>query len=257
MSELTLTELAPGLHRLLVPGGAAHLLNVYLWCEGTEVTLIDTGWAGSSTLIARALATLGRKPSDVARIILTHFHEDHAGAAAEIIGWGDVEVVAGADDASFVAGTSRGPLPVLTEAERSIHPESQDPPHGPACRVDRLVRDGDVLNFAGGARVIATPGHTPGSIALFLPEPGAVLTGDAVAELNGDVILGVFNVDRAIARASLTRIADTNAQIAGFGHGNPVLTEAFRRIQNATDPFAEPVAEPVAEPFADPVTREP
>lgn len=75
--------------------------------------------------------------------------------------------------------------------------------------------DGDVLDFAGGARVIAAPGHTPGS----------------------DVILGAFNVDREQARDSLRRIAATGAQVAGFGHGEAVLSDAHVRIRTATDPL--------------------
>lgn len=63
-------------------------------------------------------------------------------------------------------------------------------PPAPPVRVDREVRDGDVLDFAGGAHVISTPGHTDGSIALHLPEHGVLLTGDIAAEYEGEVILG-------------------------------------------------------------------
>lgn len=112
------------------------------------------------------------------------------------------------------------------------------PPHGPACRVDRVVRDGDVLDFAGGTQVIEVPGHTPGSIALYLPAADTLLTGDTVAEFNGQVILGVFNTDRAEAVRSLGKLAATGAQIAGFGHGEAVLTDAAARIAAATDAFA-------------------
>lgn len=78
----------------------------------------------------------------------------------------------------------------------------------------------------------------PGSVALFLPAGDAMLTGDAVAEFNGAVILGVFNTDRTAARRSLRRIAETGAQIAAFGHGNPILKDAHQHIAQAQDPFA-------------------
>ncbi|QIM18771.1 MBL fold metallo-hydrolase [Leucobacter coleopterorum] len=238
MVDLQLSRLTANLHRLLIPGGPAHLLNAYIWLEDDEVTLIDTGWPGSAPLFESALAQLGRSRSDVVRIVLTHFHEDHTGSAAEIAGWGDVEVVAGALDAPFVAGTSAGPLPMLTTSERTIHAESEEPPHGPLCHVGREVRNGDLLDFAGGTRVLETQGHTPGSISLFLPAANAVLTGDAVAEFNGEVILGVFNTDRKAAQQSLEIIADTGAQIAGFGLGNPILKDAHRLIREARVPFA-------------------
>lgn len=233
-----LLQLAPSLYRLRIPGGQVHLLNSYVWLGPDGVTLVDTGWPDSAGLIAEALAALGMRRLHVTRIVLTHFHEDHCGAAAEIADWADVEVIAGAGDAAFVRGDEPGPLPVLTDGERALHSDFDTPPHGPACRVDRVVRDGDVLDFAGGTQVIEVPGHTPGSIALYLPAADTLLTGDTVAEFNGQVILGVFNTDRAEAVRSLGKLAATGAQIAGFGHGEAVLTDAAARIAAATDAFA-------------------
>ena len=240
MSPPDLLELGPSLYRLRVPGDRAHLLNCYLWVGPDGVTLIDTGWPDSAALIAEALTTLGKRRADVVRIVLTHFHEDHAGSAAEIAGWSTVEVIVGADDAPYVLGAERGPLPALTALERTIHADFDEPSHGPACPVSRAVRDGDILGFAGGARVIEVPGHTPGSIALYLPDVEAVLTGDAVAKFNGQVILGVFNTDRVAAQRALGTLAATGAQTAGFGHGEAVLTQACDRIAAAVDVFADP-----------------
>ncbi|MGB8407860.1 MAG: MBL fold metallo-hydrolase [Mycobacterium sp.] len=238
MSSPDLLQLAPQLYRLRIPGGAAHLLNCYLWIDDTGVTLVDTGWPDSADVIADAVLALGRHRHDVSRIVLTHFHEDHAGSAAEIAGWSSVEVIAGAADAALVEGSQRGPLPVLTAGEQTIHPGFTEAPHAPPCRVDRVVRDRDVIEFGGGARVLEVPGHTPGSIALYLPAVDTVLTGDAVAEFNGQIIVGVFNVDRQAAIAALSTLAATGAQIAGFGHGEAVLSDAAMRIGQAVDAFA-------------------
>ena len=233
-----LLELAPALYRLRIPGGQAHLLNSYLWLESDGVTLVDTGWPDSAELIADALAMLGRRRIHDRRIVLTQIHEDNCGAAAEIASWSDIEVIAGAGDAAYVRGDEPGPLPVLTEFERTLRPEFDTPPHGPACRVDRVVTDGDVLDFAGGARVLSVPGHTPGSIGLYLPDVDAVLTGDTLAEFNGRVILGVFNTDRHAVAQSAGRFAATGARIAGFGHGEVILVDAAARIAEAADAFA-------------------
>ncbi len=239
MSRPDLLQLASSLYRLRIPGGPAHLLNSYLWVDDHGVTLIDTGWPDSAGLMLEALAVLGKQRHDVTRIVLTHFHEDHAGSAAEIASWSPAQVIAGDGDAAYVRGADRGPLAVLTRREQSIHAGASEPPHGPPCRVDLVVGDGDILDFAGGATVLEVPGHTPGSIALYLPEVDAVLTGDAVAEFNGQVILGVFNVDRLAATRSLSKIAATGAQIAGFGHGEAVLHDASARIASAIDAFAD------------------
>ncbi len=217
--------------------GPAHLLNCYLWVGDDGVTLIDTGWPDSAESILAALRALRFGREDVMRVILTHYHEDHCGSAAQIATWSTVEVVAGAMDTPFIQGDEPGPLPVLTPAERTLRPDITVPPHGPPCRVHRTVRDGDILAFAGGTRVIDVPGHTPGSIALYLPAVDAVLTGDAVAEFHGQVILGVFNVDRPAAAESMRRLAATGAQVAGFGHGEAVLSGGADRIAAAVDLF--------------------
>lgn len=60
--------------------------------------------------------------------------------------------------------------------------------------VDVDVAGGEELGFGGGARVMHVPGHSPGSIALYLPEHRVLFTGDTVAAADdGTVILGVFN----------------------------------------------------------------
>ena len=50
-----------------------------------------------------------------------------------------------------------------------------------AKRVAKELKDGDVLHVGGEElRVLAVPGHSPGSIALYAPESGFVITGDAL-----------------------------------------------------------------------------
>ncbi len=137
-------------------------------------------------------------------------------------------------DAPVIRGEAVGPPPNFTDFERELHARvAAGLPPAPPARVDREVRDGDVLDFGGGARVISTPGHTDGSIALHLPEHGVLITGDIAAEYEGEVILGVFNLDRAQAAASFGRLADRDADIACFGHGEPVIGDAQARLQQA------------------------
>jgi len=71
-----LVEVVPGLYRLRIPGGEAHMLNCYLWLGLESVELFDTGWADSAPLIEAALHAFGRKRADVAHVVVSHFHED-------------------------------------------------------------------------------------------------------------------------------------------------------------------------------------
>lgn len=81
---------------------------------------------------------------------------------------------------------------------------------------------------------VAVPGHTPGSVAIYLPRHRVVFTGDAVARRdNGTVICGVFNVDRAQAAASFRRLAGLSVALACFGHGEPLTRNAAAALEAA------------------------
>jgi len=226
---VSIVELRPHLYRLLLGRYQAYLRR-----EDDSVTLIDTGEAGSGPGIVEALQQIGLVGSDLDRVVLTHFHDDHVGSAAEVASWGAVQVVAHAADAPVIRGEAVGPPPNFTDFERELHDRvAAGLPPAPPVRVDREVRDGDVLDFGGGAHVISTPGHTDGSIALQLPAHRVLITGDIAAEYEGEVILGVFNLDRAQAAASFRRLVELDADVACFGHGEPVIGNAGARLQQA------------------------
>ena len=71
-----MVELRPHLH-LIKPGGG----QVYVWQDGSQLTMVDTGIPGSESDLSAAFAELGYQRADLRRVIITHGHEDHAGAA--------------------------------------------------------------------------------------------------------------------------------------------------------------------------------
>jgi glyoxylase-like metal-dependent hydrolase (beta-lactamase superfamily II) len=200
----------------------------WLWRDGDEVTLIDSGPAGSGDRIAAALAELGLDRDAVVRVVLTHFHDDHAGSAAEVRSWAGAEVVAHVAEAPVVRGEVPGAPPDLLAVEEELLARvSAGLPAAPPCPVDREVVDGDVLAFAGGAHVVHGPGHTPGSIALHLPGPRVLFTGDTVAESAGTVLVGPFNQDRGQALESFRRVVAFDVDLALVGHGEPIGATAL------------------------------
>ncbi|MEW2069332.1 MBL fold metallo-hydrolase [Streptomyces sp. NPDC007346] len=205
--------------------------QAYLWRDGADLTLIDAGDIESAAAIEDAVRGLGLAPARIGRIVLTHGHRDHYGAAQELADRHGAEIVAHRLDAPVIRGELPVPEPELLDWERPLYENELTVPDAPPTRVDREVDGGEVLPFGGGARVVHAPGHTPGSIALHLPRHGVLFTGDTVAEA-GEVMLGVFNVDRAQAQDTFRRLAALEARTVCFGHGDP-LTEDAAQVMRA------------------------
>lgn len=113
---MALVELRPHLYRLVLGR-----FQAYLWRDRDSVTLIDTGEAGSGALVAAALGHVGLSLGDVDRVVLTHFHGDHVGSAAEIVTGRRARVVAHERDAPIIRGDRQGPAPKVTESELEIY----------------------------------------------------------------------------------------------------------------------------------------
>ncbi|WP_030384289.1 MBL fold metallo-hydrolase [Streptomyces sp. NRRL S-241] len=219
--------LANRLHMLRFPIGQA-----YLWQDGEALTLIDAGHAGSAAEIERAIRSLGWAPEQLERIVLTHCHRDHVGAAGELAARWGARVLAHRLDAPVIRGELPVPEPVLLDWEVPLYAHGLTVPEAPPTRVDRELEDGEDLGFGDGAYVVHAPGHTDGSIGIHLPRHGVLFTGDCVAAV-GPLMLGVFNVDRARAIAAFGRLASLAPSIACFGHGDPLTENTAQALAKA------------------------
>src|SRR3954451_6244595 len=109
--------------QLVVPGVwmlPFEIGQAYIWDWDAGLTVIDTGVPGSASAILQAIEALGRRPSDVKEIVLTHYHYDHRGSAAELAARTGATVIAHVAEAPFISGTRPQIPPKLTDFERPI-----------------------------------------------------------------------------------------------------------------------------------------
>ncbi len=168
-------EITPHIHAVRTPLGPTpdRFVNVYL-VYGNGITVIDTGFNGSEKLIYEDIRLTGRDPSEIGLIILTHSHPDHTGSAKMIRDLTGCTIAAHPLDAPAIENVD----PALLKSPAPGVP----PMVGGPVPVGRLLGDGDTISLGRGLtlEVLHTPGHSPGSISLFLREEMALFTGDTV-----------------------------------------------------------------------------
>ncbi|WP_144719866.1 MBL fold metallo-hydrolase [Agrococcus jejuensis] len=217
-------QLAPGVHRL-GDDRVAFLLVV----DDDGLTLVDAGLPGSRRDLRRALRALDRAEADIRGVVLTHGDADHIGFAEALRAEHGIPVYVHEADAARTRGDQKAP-PTATPPWRMGAAlgfvGTMLAKGGRTRRLGevRTVVDGDVLPLPGSPVVVGMPGHSPGSIAVHLPEHRVVAVGDALTTrhvLTGDTTpqLAPFTDDLADADASLTRLAAVDADIVVPGHG--------------------------------------
>jgi glyoxylase-like metal-dependent hydrolase (beta-lactamase superfamily II) len=209
--------------------------NVYLLVDD-GLTLVDTGFSGRADQILEQIEELGYSPSDIKRIIITHHHADHIGSLAALKKATQAEVIAHPADAPYIDGSlpQLGPSRPRWLSKLSSRFSWQWATEPVA--VDTLVNDGDELPILGGIKILHTPGHTPGSICLYLQSKDLLIAGDLLAHRFGLKLPSrMFTVDIAQEVQSVKRIASLEFGIICFGHGSPITYQAHQAVAHFAD----------------------
>ncbi|GIG28535.1 MBL fold metallo-hydrolase [Cellulomonas marina] len=227
-----LTEVADRVHRI-----DHAYVNCYLVEEEGRLLLVDTGVPAHWRRIGEAVRALGRRPSDVVAVALTHGHFDHTGNVARAMDVLGVPVWAGTEDLELVEHPYRYAHENPLAAYPLRHPAgvpvlaalmAAGAWHVRGARGLRAYESGGVLPVPGRPVVVDSPGHTWGHVALHLPERGVLLSGDALVTLDPytggrgpQIVAGAATADSAAALASLDALEATGAATVLPGHGDP------------------------------------
>lgn len=209
-------------------GGRARYTAGYL-LDAAEPALVETGPGTSVEPVTAALEHLGIAADELAHIVLTHIHLDHAGGAGSLASrfpraaiWVHARGAPHlAEPSRLVASTAR------VWGEREMRELFGPVEPAPAARLHPL-EDGDLIDLGDRAlAVLATPGHASHHVALVDSRSGAVFTGDALGIHVPDLPVlrpatppPEFDLDRYVA--SVERIRGAARSVLLFAHFGPL-----------------------------------
>ena len=212
-------------------GDIKDTIHPALLVDDTSAVLVDCGYTGFLPRIEEALEKAGIHGGQLTYVVITHQDHDHMGALAALKRkYPHIKVVAGKAEAPYITGEKKSLRILQAEALQETLPQDKKA-FGEAflrvlnsvepAPVDITVEDGDSFPWCGGCEVIATPGHTPGHISLYLKKHQTVIVGDAAVVENGRLAIAnpEFTLDMAAAEASLQKIKQLPAKRVICCHG--------------------------------------
>lgn len=215
--------------------------NTYLWIDEAGLMLVDSGRPGDADTILNYVQEIGRHPSEIEAILITHADYDHAGSAARIQEHSGATIYAGPRSAELLSvGKSPKHMPGLAQfiIDRFFH--FQPVPE----ETIKTVSDGETLPAMNDWHVLATPGHTRDHHAFFSSLHGILFAGDALNTRGGRLQCTPkrISADIGAARQSAMRLLKLHPALIACGHGRPMGTHSaddtmrlYRELQSAAE----------------------
>ncbi|PWB96095.1 MBL fold metallo-hydrolase [Salinibacterium hongtaonis] len=222
------------------------IVAAYLVVTPQGVTLIDAGLSGHWRDLIAEMRSLGLTLEDVRGLVLTHGDTDHIGFAERLRRETGVPVYVHSADAARARGEAKpeaawGGMKVGAVARFVAYAARKGGLRTRYLTKVVEISDGQVLDLPGSPRVIGLPGHSPGSIAIHVPEADALFVGDALTTRH--VLTGErgpqpapFTDEPERAIESLHGLTGVEATWVLPGHGTP-WSGGVASVVRAVDAF--------------------
>ena len=197
--------------------------------RGSRPCLVETGTAPSAPIVRTALASLGIGAEDLASVVVTHIHLDHAGGAGDIAAmYPKAEIVVHQRGARHLADPSR-----LMASAKLVYGDALDRLFGalapvPVDRI-RALDDTGVVDLGDGRRLDShySPGHAKHHVGLLDSASGDLYVGDAAGvyiQETGDLRPATPppDFDLEVALGSLEKFRALQPTRLLFSHYGPV-----------------------------------
>ena len=234
-------EITPRIHSIEAPQAfytGPQAPNVFLVIDGGEGALIDSGFGDEQSLRARLDYLQERPEVNVRYIILTHHHFDHTSGAPRLRQATGAQVVMHPQEERFLLdwqGDAPQDLEVPPDQQAIVEHMQRFRQQAAEAVPDLPVTDGAVLGVGGlSLEILHTPGHTLGSICVYIRAERALFTGDTALGLGTVAISPPPYGDMALYLQSLERLKALDASVMFPGHGRPV-EDVARKLQELID----------------------
>lgn len=199
--------------------------------------LVDTGIPNEDAKIVQMLEQNGLALKDLALIIHTHGHLDHCGSTKALLQQYKIPTLIHAHDAAMATSGNSGSFKASSWFGKFLKNKIEGIPYPPFIPDIVFLDEFDLTSFGIDARLIHTPGHTPGSLSL-LRNDGKAIVGDL---LMGGFFLGkilkkypnryYFEDDPNAIRQSLKLLHQQKVKTLYVGHGGPLaMDRVIRKI---------------------------
>lgn len=223
------TDLGHGVHAVDTAMHGYHGITAGYLIVGERPCLVETGTARSAPTVIEALASLGVDAADLATVVVTHIHLDHAGGVGDIAAhFPNAEIVVHERGARHLVDPER-----LMRSARMVYGSALDDLFGPLLPTDQervtVLGERGSIDLGGGRRLDSfySPGHAQHHIGLLDSHTGDLYVGDAAGIYvpDADVLRpGTpppdFNLDLALASLDTFSALTPNRLL--FSHFGPV-----------------------------------